>query len=132
MLLIFQSRVHQQPQDFDLAFGLHRLSLDIERLLVHFASLGYEMYNGCFVCFKSRSAPFLPVKCFIDVCCDTFPVALHGWPSHPRGEIIHKSNCSFLAVDRSLHEICVEEEKEDRGLGRALRQSSLWQALNLR
>jgi hypothetical protein len=103
-----------------------------ERPLVRFVSLGSKVYDGCFVCLKSRSAPFLPVECVIDNCFDTFPITLRRWSRHPRCKIVHERDCSALAVDLSLYEVCVKEEEQDRGQRRTLRQSSLWQALDLR
>jgi hypothetical protein len=68
------------------------------------------VYNGGFLCFKGRSTSPFPVEYFIDDRFNTFPVALHSRSGHPRGEVIHESNRSSLAVDLPLHEICVEEE----------------------
>ncbi|KAJ5799036.1 uncharacterized protein N7503_006541 [Penicillium pulvis] len=90
------------------------------------------MYDGRLVGFKSRSASSFPVERLVDNGFNSFPITLRGRPSHPGGKIIHKGNCSSLAVDLSLHEVCVKEKKENRRQGRALRQSSLWQALSLR
>lgn len=71
------------------------------------------MYNGCFVCFKSRSAPFFLVECFIDNCFNAFPVALGGWPGHLYGKIIHERHRSALAVDLALYEVDVSIEEEE-------------------
>ena len=79
--------------------GFNALSLDNERLLVRFISFGSELYDSCFVCLKSRSAPFLLIECFIDNCFNTFPITLRSWSSHLRGKIIYERACSSLAVD---------------------------------
>ena len=71
------------------------------------------MYNGCFICFECCPTPPLPVECFVNNFLNTFPVASCSWPGHPCGEVIHKSNCSAVAVDLLLHEVCVEEEEQD-------------------
>jgi hypothetical protein len=69
------------------------------------------VYNSCFVCLERRAASFLPLKSFIDNCLGTLPITLRGWSGHPRGEIIHERDCSSLAVDLSLYEVCIEEEE---------------------
>jgi hypothetical protein len=71
------------------------------------------VYDGRFLCFERRSTPVLLVKSFIDNYFNTFTVTLRSWPGHPRGEVIHESNRSAAAVDLSLHEVCVEEKKQD-------------------
>jgi hypothetical protein len=69
-----------------------------------------EVYNGSFLCFKSRfTFPFL-VKCFINDRFNTFPVTLRSQSDHPRGKVIYKSDRSSLPIDLSLYEICVKEE----------------------
>jgi hypothetical protein len=111
MFLVLESRVHKDAQDLDMVFGLSGLSLDGERPLVRFVSLRSEVYDGYFVCLESCAAPFLPVECFIDNCFNTFPITLGSWSGHPRGKIIHERDCSSLAIDLSLYEVCVEEEE---------------------
>jgi hypothetical protein len=73
------------------------------------------VYDGCFICHKGRSAPFLLVECVIDTCFDTFPITLRSWSGYLRGKIAHERDYSSLAVDLSLYEVCVEEEEQDRG-----------------
>ena len=81
-----------------------------KRLLAPFVGHRGEVFDGCFLCFKSRSAPPFSVERFIDKCFNAFPVTLL-WPGHPRGKIIHESDCSSVAIDLSLHEVYVKEEK---------------------
>lgn len=76
MFLVLEFRVHEDSQDIDMVLGLNGLSLDSETPLLRFVSLGSKVYDGCFVCFKSRSAPFLPVESFIESCFNAFSVAL--------------------------------------------------------
>ncbi|KAI3040038.1 hypothetical protein CBS147353_11889 [Aspergillus niger] len=111
MFLVLESRVHDDAQDLDMVFGFNGLSLDGEGPLVRFISLGSEVYNGCFVCFESRAAPFLPVKCFIDNSFNTFPVTLRTWSGYPRSKNIYERDRTSLAVDLSLYDVCVEEEE---------------------
>jgi hypothetical protein len=40
-----------------MVFGFDDLSLDGERLLFRFVCFGSEVYNSCFLGFKSRSTP---------------------------------------------------------------------------
>jgi hypothetical protein len=94
-----------------MVFGFNGLTLDSEGPLVRFVSLGCEVYDGCFVCLESRTAPFLPVECFIDNCFNTLPITLRSWSGHPRGKIIYEGNRASLAVDLSLYEVCIEEEE---------------------
>lgn len=115
MFLVLEFRVHENPQDLGMVSRHHGLSLDCERPLVRFVDLGSEVYDSCFVCLKSRSAPFLLVECISDNCFNTFPITLCSWPGHPRGKIVHERDCSALAVDLSLYEVCVEKEEQDRG-----------------
>jgi hypothetical protein len=78
MFLVLESHIHKDAQDLDMVFGLNSLSLNSEGPLVRFVSLRYEVYNGCFICLKSRTTPFLPVKCFIDNCFNTFLITLRS------------------------------------------------------
>ncbi|KAI1828728.1 hypothetical protein CBS147337_10467 [Penicillium roqueforti] len=111
MFLVLESCVHHDPQDLDVVSGYHRLPLDGEWLMVRFTHLGSKVYDGRLVRFKSRSASSFPVERLVDNCLDSCSIALGGWSGHPRGKIINESDCSSLAVDLSLHEVCVEEEK---------------------
>lgn len=111
MFLVFKSSVHQDAQDFDMVFGPNDLSFDGKRLLVQFVGLRGEVYNSCFLCFKSRSTPPFPVERFINNCFNTLPVTLRSWPGYLCGKVIHESNRSSLAVDLSLNKVCVEEEE---------------------
>ena len=61
-----------------MALRLNGLSLYSERPLVQFVSLRSKVYDSYFICFKSRSAPFLLVESFIDNCFNALPVALGG------------------------------------------------------
>lgn len=94
-----------------MVLGYNRLSLDGKRLMVRFTHLGSKVYDSCLVSFKGRSASPFPVKSSINNCFNSFLIALRGGSSYPCGEIIHKSDCSSLAVDLLLHEVCVEEEE---------------------
>lgn len=117
MFLVFESCIHYDAKNIDMVAGFNGLSLNGEWPRVRFVGLRGEVYNGGFLCFKSRSTSSFPVECFIDDCFNTLPVALRSRSGHPRGEVIHKRDRSPLAVDLSLYEICVEEEEEDRGQG---------------
>jgi hypothetical protein len=111
VFLVFEFRIHYDAKDLDMVFGLHGLSLNGEWLRVQFVGLRGKVYNGSFLCFKRRSTPSFPVECLIDDCFNTLPVALRGRSGHSRGEVIHESNRSSLAVDLPLYEVCVEEEE---------------------
>jgi hypothetical protein len=74
---------------------------------------GGEVYNYYFIYFEYYSTPPLLVKSFINNYLNTFLVTPRRWPGYPRGEVIHESNHSAVAVDLSLHEVCVEEKEQD-------------------
>ncbi|KAB8067025.1 hypothetical protein BDV29DRAFT_186918 [Aspergillus leporis] len=95
MLLVFQSCVHQNPQDLDLLFRLNALPFDGKGLLFQFIGLRGEVYDGGFLRLESRSAPPFPVDCLFDDRLNSFPVASGGWPGHPCGKIIHESCYEF-------------------------------------
>jgi hypothetical protein len=78
MFLVLESRVHKDAQDLDMVFRLNGLSLDSEGPLVRFVSLRCEVYDGCFICLESRTAPFLPVKYFINNYFNTFLITLRS------------------------------------------------------
>jgi hypothetical protein len=109
MFFVFESRVHQQTQDLNVILGYNRLSLDGKRVMIQFTRLWRKVYDSCLLGFKGRPASPFPVERFIDNCFNSFPVTLRGWPGHPGSKIIHKSDCTSLAVDLSLHEVCVEK-----------------------
>jgi hypothetical protein len=91
-----------------MVFGLNSLSFDSEGPLVRFVSLRCEVYNSYVICLESHTAPFLPVKCFINNCFNTFPITLVSWSGHPRGKIIYERNHASLAVDLSLYTVCID------------------------
>jgi hypothetical protein len=73
------------------------------------------VYNSSFVCLKGRSAPFLLVESFSDNYFDTFPITLRCRSGHLYSKIVHERDCSSLAIDLSLNEVCVKEEEQNRG-----------------
>ena len=91
--------------------GHNGLSLDGERPLIRFVSFGSEVYDGGFFRLKSRSAPFLLVECFSDYCFDALLITLGSRSGHLCCKIVHERDCSSLAVDLLLNEVCVEEEE---------------------
>lgn len=111
MFLVFESCIQYEAKNLDMVFRFNGLSLDDEWLRVRFVGLGGEVYNGKFICFKSRSTSPFPVECFIDDRFSTIPVASRGRPGHPCRKFIYESNRSSLAVDRPLHKVCVKEEE---------------------
>jgi hypothetical protein len=94
-----------------MVFRLNGLSLDSEGPLVQFISLRCEVYNGCFIYLKSYTAPFLPVKCFINNYFNTFLITLHSWSGHLRGKIIYEHNYASLAINLLLYEVYIKEEE---------------------
>lgn len=78
MLLVLESRVHQDAQKFDMVFKHNRLSLNGKRLTVRFTCLGGKVHDSCLFSFPSRTASPLPVERFIDDCLNSFPVTLRG------------------------------------------------------
>jgi PII-like signaling protein len=114
MFLVLESYVYHDTQNLNVVFWYHRLPLDSERLIVRFTYLRNKVYDSRLVRFKGRSTSLFLVERLVDDGFNSFPVTLRGRTGHPRGKIIHESDCSFLAVDLSLHEVCVKEKKQNR------------------
>ena len=62
---------------------------------------------------------------------NAFPVALCRRSCDPYCEVIDECYRSSVAVNSSLYEVGIEEEKQDRRQRRALREARLWQASDL-
>jgi hypothetical protein len=92
-------------------FRYNCLFLNDKRLMVRFTYLRSKVYDSYLFRFKSYStSPFL-IERLIDNCLDSLPVTLRGWPGHLYSKIIHKSDRSSLAINLSLHEVCVKEKE---------------------
>ena len=69
------------------------------------------MYDSRLISLKCRSASLFLVERLVDNGFNSFPVTLYSRTGYPRGKIIHESDYSSLAVDLSLHEVCIKKQK---------------------
>jgi hypothetical protein len=103
MLLIAKPRVHDGTQDLDMVLRKDSFALDDERFRVYPACVSGEMYDHRLFRLKSRTAPSLLVKCFVNYCLHSSPVALGRRSRHPRGVVVDEGDGPAIPINLSLH-----------------------------
>lgn len=109
-----------------MSFWIDDLTFDDECVSIELESLASEVDDGRRLGLERCSATSLPVHRSIYDGLNSDAIALRSRASDLGCINVHERQRASVAVDLLLHEISVEEEKENRRQRRALRQACLW------
>lgn len=113
MLLIPQLRVHHQSQYLAAFLWDDLLAFDRIRAFVCAFGIAREMYDDRLAFLERRSAPSLPLQCFVDDSLNAYSVGLCCRARHPGRVVVDKGDRSTFCIDLALYEVCIKEKEQD-------------------
>jgi hypothetical protein len=113
VLVVLKSSVYKHAEYLDVVLRQHALSLDDEGVCSALVCFASEVDDNRLFCFKRRPASPFPVQRVSDDGFDALPVALRCWSRDLCSKVINKCDRSTIRVNASLHQVSIEEEKQN-------------------
>ena len=90
------------------------MPLDGYRLVRGLTTVPGEVDEGRLIPFEGRPTPALPLRRLLYDRLEAIFVLCSGLAHHPSSVVIDKGDRPTILIGSLLHEVCVEEKKQDR------------------